>query len=145
LIIVNISLDIFFRYVLVAPLSWSSQLAKYLMIWFAFLGSGLAFRKAAHVSADVLVRQLDDRWKRRLAVVSYLGVMIFLILVAIYGFIFAYSLKKDFDPLLGIGMIYPFLAVPVGSLFMLVQVAWIFMKTVRNETFMSPSLDKINF
>ena len=132
-IIVNISADIFFRYVLVDPLNWSSQLAKYLMVWFAFLGSSLAFRESAHINTDILLRQMSRRWCRYFSLVSCLGIMIFLIVVFTLGFSFAYGLRNDVDPLLGLKMIYPFLAIPIGSIFMFVQVAWLMMEIVRDR------------
>jgi TRAP-type C4-dicarboxylate transport system permease small subunit len=51
--------------------------------------------------------------------------MVFLVIAITWGFKFAYGLRKDVDPLLGVQMIYPFLSVPIGSLCMLIQVSWI--------------------
>jgi len=34
---------VFFRYVLEAPLPWSEELARYLMVWGASLGASVAF------------------------------------------------------------------------------------------------------
>ena len=132
-IIVNISADIFYRYVLVNPLNWSNQLAKYLMVWFAFLGSSLAVREGAHISTDVLLRRLSEVWRKYLLIISCFGVTIFLIVVIFWGFYFAYGLRQDIDPLLGIKIIYPFLAVPIGSIFMLIQVMWVLIEAVRNK------------
>ena len=132
-IIINISADIFFRYVLVKPLSWSSQLAKYLMVWFAFLGSSLAFRSAAHLNIDLLIKNLSLRWRKILFSVSYLGITFFLCVVIILGFQFSYGLRFDIDPLVGIKMIYPFLGVPVGSIFMLIQLTGVLSKILREK------------
>ncbi|MDA8226350.1 MAG: TRAP transporter small permease subunit, partial [Desulfitobacterium hafniense] len=37
--------QVIFRYVLEAPLPWSEEVARYLMVWGTFLGAGLGVRK----------------------------------------------------------------------------------------------------
>jgi len=132
-IIVDISADVFFRYVLLAPLGWASQVAKYLMVWFAFLGSSLALGKGAHVHIDLVVKNLSLRWKKSLFCASYLGIAFFLSTVIIFGSKFAYGIRFDKDPLVGIPTIYPFLAIPVGSSFMLIQLLWVLVTIVKQK------------
>lgn len=42
------------RYLLGHSLTWVEELTRYMMIWLAYLGAGLAWRAGAHVAVDLL-------------------------------------------------------------------------------------------
>ena len=49
---------VFFRYILRAPLPWSEELARYLMIWGVCCGVPIAFRQGSHIAVTILVDKL---------------------------------------------------------------------------------------
>ncbi len=54
------------RFVINIPLSWTEELAKYLMIYIVFLGSGLAMRHNQHIAIDFLWEIVNAKNKQRL-------------------------------------------------------------------------------
>ena len=54
---VVILLGVAFRYVLEAPLPWSEELAKLLMLWIVFLGASAGIHRGEHVTIDFLLQR----------------------------------------------------------------------------------------
>lgn len=114
---------VFFRYVLGSSISWSEELGRYLMIWLGFLGASLALQQGLHVGVELLVQWVPPRvatWLRGLARGAVAG---FLLVVIGYGIFLVSNLWDQQSPVAGIRMTWPYLAIPVGSLLMLIQLA----------------------
>ena len=62
-----ISYQVFARYVLNNPPSWSEELARFLVVWITMLGSAVLVNKEGHISVDFLVNRLPSRAKRLLS------------------------------------------------------------------------------
>jgi TRAP-type C4-dicarboxylate transport system permease small subunit len=60
-ILLCVLLQVFFRYVLNDPLTWSEELARYLFIWCAFLGWIVASRKRSHLAMTFVVDKMPPR------------------------------------------------------------------------------------
>ena len=59
------------RYVFLHSYTWVEELSRYLMIWAAFLGAGVALRVGGHIAVDSLQEALPAagaRWLRALIV-----------------------------------------------------------------------------
>jgi TRAP-type C4-dicarboxylate transport system permease small subunit len=57
-ILAVLGLQVFTRYVLGNPLSWTEEVARHLFIWMVFFGASAAIRDGTHVSIDLLVSRL---------------------------------------------------------------------------------------
>jgi TRAP-type C4-dicarboxylate transport system permease small subunit len=113
--------SVVFRYVLVSPLTWSEEVGRYLMIWVGFLAASIAVQQGMHVGIDFLVQSVRPAaavWLRRLAR-TLTGV--FLLIVTVYGFLLVLNLWDQWSPVLQFRMTWPYLAIPVGSLLMLLE------------------------
>ena len=49
-----ILLQVFFRYVLNQPLSWTEEVSRFMMVWLTFLIAPIAYRQGWNVSIDIL-------------------------------------------------------------------------------------------
>lgn len=122
-IVTTISVSVFTRFVIFYPLNFADALAKYLMMWMAFLGSGLAIKEGEHIVVDMFVNKLGGRAKKMLLIAINIVVSIFLMIVIYYGFLYALSGRDSHDPFVfGISMLIPYLSVPVGACYMLIQI-----------------------
>lgn len=123
---ITIWMSVFTRYVVESPLPWAEQVAKYLMIWAAMVGSSLAFRKGAHVSVDMLVMALPPRGAQ---VFHWIGVVLtggFLLMCIVYGLQFCWAVRGHRDPVVGeLSMAVPYLAIPIGAAISLIQLTYI--------------------
>lgn len=122
LIVLMISASVFSRFVIFSPLNFADPLSKYLMQWMAFLGVGLAIRSGEHVLVDMLRLALTLKWCRLLLILLNL-LMSLLFMVLVYnGLLNAWSARNSSDPFVfGVSMMIPYLSVPVGALYALVQ------------------------
>ena len=121
LLVVVVVMSVVFRYVLLSPLTWSEEVGRYVMIWLGFLAASIAVRDGLHVGVDFVVQWSPPAlavWLRRLARAALAG---FLLIVTGYGFVLVGDLWEQWSPVLNVRMTWPYLAIPVGSLLMLVQ------------------------
>ena len=121
ILVVVVVASVFFRYVLLAPLAWSEEVGRYLMIWVGFLAASIAIQQGMHVGIDFLVQWVHPtvaRWLRRL---SRALTALFLLVVTVYGFLHVIGLWDQWSPVLQFRMTWPYLAIPVGCLLMLVE------------------------
>lgn len=56
--------QVFFRYALAQPLSWSTEVATGLLAYVAFVGFAIGVRDNAHVALNLFERRLGDRGRR---------------------------------------------------------------------------------
>ena len=121
-IVGTVSVSVFTRFVIFFPLNFADALAKYLMMWMAFLGLGLALRAGEHITVDFLANRLRGKARSKLLLLATLLISVFLVLVAYYGFLNAWNGRDVHDPLVfGISMMVPYLSVPAGACYGLVQ------------------------
>lgn len=62
-------LQIFTRYVLNAPLGWTTEMCLIAYLWFVFWGGGFMVRESDQVRFDLLYRAVSPRVRRVLALV----------------------------------------------------------------------------
>ncbi|WLD94539.1 TRAP transporter small permease [Alkalihalobacillus sp. AL-G] len=72
-------LQVFFRFVLVAPLTWTEEASRLLNMWSVFIAAALAISQAGHLRVDLIDRFLSKRGKRILdgivALISILSIV----------------------------------------------------------------------
>jgi TRAP-type C4-dicarboxylate transport system permease small subunit len=120
-LVVIVVASVLFRYILLSPLTWSEEVGRYVMIWLGFLAASIAVRQGLHVGVDAVVqwvRPATAVWLRRLARAATIG---FLLIVTGYGFALVPGLWEQWSPVMDIRMTWPYLAIPVGGLLMLIQ------------------------
>lgn len=120
-LVVVVVASVIFRYILNAPLSWSEEVSRYVMIWLGFLGASLALREGLHANVDFVVAHSPAWIARWLNRVARIGTAAFILIVMVYGFYLVPNLWDQWSPVLEIRMTWPYMAIPVGSLLMLVQ------------------------
>ena len=125
-LVVAIWISVFTRYVMNDPVAWGEQVAKYLMIWAAFLGASLGIRDGSHIAVNVLVDLLPRTMQRIFTTIVLVLTTAFLGACAYYGTRFAIKVSSHTDPLVGeMSMAWPYAAIPVGCVLMLVQLYFV--------------------
>ncbi|MCL1874692.1 MAG: TRAP transporter small permease [Synergistaceae bacterium] len=126
-----IIVQVFCRYVLKESLSWSEELARYLMVWVTFVGASIGVKRGAHVGVEMLVANLP---KNVQVIVKYLGLIISIIFcvvvfVASIGLIQRLIMNNQISPAMRIPMWWAYAAVPAGAFLMTVRFIQILLKT----------------
>lgn len=113
--------QVFFRFVIVHSLPWSEEFSRYALVWASFLGASVALKRGLHIGVEAFVGRLAPERRRQ---VYYLGVvlmMIFLLFVIVKGAQLASFNMRQSSPAMRIPMGFPYLAIPVGSILMLLH------------------------
>jgi TRAP-type C4-dicarboxylate transport system permease small subunit len=118
---VIIILQVFLRYLFLFSLSWSEEVARYLMIWASFLGASLAVKYGLHIGVEFVVNRIAAGPKRAVTLAAKLSMLFFLVLFTIGGVQVAWALRDQDSPALLFSMFYAYLSAPVGGVFMMIQ------------------------
>jgi len=117
-------LDVLFgvanRYVFKFSISWTEQLARFLLIWISMLGAAIAVRLGAHIGVMFVVARFK-RWRPWIMVINSILVIGFLCTVGAYGIKLSISQSKQYSPVLQVSMLWPFLSIPTGCFFMIIH------------------------
>ena len=85
LLVVDVLWQVFSRFILQDPSSFTEELARFLLIWVGLLGAAYAAGKRMHLAVDLLPSQLEGRSKSYLDIFIYFIVIVFAVAVMIYG------------------------------------------------------------
>jgi len=118
---VIIIVQVFLRYLFSFSLSCSEEVARYLMIWVAFLGASLALKKGLHIGVELVISRIGQKLKKWILLVSQASLLIFLLYLTVGGGKLAWALRDQSSPALLFSMSWAYLSAPVGGLFMVIQ------------------------
>lgn len=100
---------------------WSEELSKYLLIWCTFLGSAMCIRKGSLVGLEFLKNSLPQKQQKLLQTFLNLIVCLLLIFLIVVGFWAVKRVCFQITPVLKQSMGLMYAAIPVGSVFMLIN------------------------
>jgi TRAP-type transport system small permease protein len=103
------------RYVFGFSLNWAEETSRYLMIWVAYLGAGLAMREGRHVAIEYLQGLLPERLAPYARAVVALLILAFLVTLAVLGVQIAQFAWRQRTPVLGLPQGAVYLAIPIGA------------------------------
>ena len=108
-------LNVVTRYGFRFSVTWAEELARFLMIWVAYIGAGLALRNGNHVAFEYVQTLLPPRltvWLRALVAV---GILVFLGFLTYYGWEFSQLTMRQRSAVLGVQRGIVGLAIPIGA------------------------------
>jgi TRAP-type transport system small permease protein len=120
--VVVILAQIFYRYALEQPLSWSNEVATDLLVYVAFIGFAIGVRDNAHVALHLFENRLGLKARRGLRIGELLVLGTVLACVGLGGAIYL-SEQSDVVSPVGIPLWTAFLPLPFGSALGLVHIA----------------------
>lgn len=117
--VISVLLTIISRYIIKISIPWTEELARYLMIWIAFLAGSLGLKRGVHVGIVFLVRKTSPRIKRYIGIISKLSMMFFFIVVTLEGYNLARFVSRQLSPALRISMAWVYSSLPISGVFFL--------------------------
>lgn len=115
----TIVLQVFYRFVLGNPLSWSEELARYVFVWITFLGAAVAYRHGGHIVVETLVVLLPRRLQRALAWLVDALMVVALIVLLVQGMGIVQVNSNVEATMLQIPMSWVYASVPTSAALML--------------------------
>ena len=118
-ITVIVALGVFFRFVLNNSLPWTEEVAKFVMVWLAFIGAPVVLKEGGHIAIDFIPARLPARLGHALLMLIQIVVMVVLAVLVYQGWALAWNALPQVAATVEVSLFYIFLAVPIGSVLML--------------------------
>jgi TRAP-type C4-dicarboxylate transport system permease small subunit len=116
-----VNLAVFFRYVLAAPLTWTTEISSYLLVYTVLFGASIALRHNQFVKVEAVANLLPSRLRTALAVGSQFLIVVFLVLCIQSPSLLIQKavITKTISPAIGIPMSHLYRLFRLGFAFML--------------------------
>ena len=143
--VINVLWQVFTRFILRNPSSFTEELARYLLIWLGLLGASYVAGQRLHLAIDLLPTRLTG--KRKILLSLFINGMIFLFafFVMVIGGLRLVDMSfalHQISAALQIRIGYVYLAVPLSGLFMMFYAATFLWEDVQNLLHGAPSGEK---
>ncbi|MFC2166845.1 TRAP transporter small permease [Acidobacteriota bacterium] len=120
--VLNVLWQVFTRFVLKNPSSFTEELARYLLIWIGLLGASYVAGRKMHLAIDVVVNRLSGRIKRLTEYLIEVLIFIFALSVMVFGGIRLVSITlalNQISAVLRIKLGYVYLVLPLSGLILM--------------------------
>ncbi|WP_308991112.1 TRAP transporter small permease [Mariniflexile litorale] len=117
--VINVLWQVFTRFVVGTPSSFTDELARYLMIWIGILGAAYVSGRNMHVAIDVIPRKVSPENQKKLMSVVYVIIILFsLTALVIGGFRLVYIsyLLGQSSPALQIPLAFVYMVIPISGI-----------------------------
>jgi TRAP-type C4-dicarboxylate transport system permease small subunit len=129
LMVIVVLMGVFSRYIFNNPLLWTEELARYLMIWMAFI----AIITACKTNDNIALLSIRDLLPKKIQVIiKYFNrflIIFFLYIIAVYGYSGALRGMKQVSASLNVPLGIFFMIVPISAILVIVQI--IFMMIIE--------------
>lgn len=119
---VIVPIEVFLRYLFGSSLYITEEFTRYLMVWVVFLASSLALREDSHINIGVLVNRFRGRIRSWLSLIAQILLIFFLVFLMIEGINVLQFQMDQIIPSLGVPIFWFYLAIPVGSFLMIINI-----------------------
>jgi TRAP-type C4-dicarboxylate transport system permease small subunit len=130
-VLLLVLVQIFCRYILNSPLTWSEELARYLFVWVVFLGASTAIKSRSHTRFSLLLQRLPERGQRILVIVGNMSLLPFLAILIYQGSHLAVRGLEVRTPGLGIPFFFVAVSLPACAALMLLRGLWVLAQDLR--------------
>ena len=117
--VATLALQVFYRFVVQDPLSWTEELARYAFVWVTFLGAAVAYRHGSHVAIETIVLLLPHRAQVALAWVVDALMVVALAVLLVQGLGIVEATANVRATMLQVPMSWIYASVPVSAVIML--------------------------
>ena len=118
-LVVDVFLGVFSRYVMRATFQWYDEVARLSFVWMIFLGAAVAVRRGAHFRLHLLVDRLAPPVRRRVDLIVTLIVVAFAAVLVAGGIAILPVARRQVTDALEISMVWFYAALPVGGALMI--------------------------
>ncbi|WP_367717577.1 TRAP transporter small permease [Nitratireductor sp. GISD-1A_MAKvit] len=131
IVFANVSL----RYLTNFSITWSEEVARYLMIWMTFLGAGLALRTGGHVAVGNFQEMLGQNGQRTVRILILLLLLAFFSIMIWMGMNYMDRARFQLTPATRISFSYIYAAMPIGFGLLIVHLLLIARSFVLDNRF----------
>jgi TRAP-type C4-dicarboxylate transport system permease small subunit len=118
-IVIDVTWQVFTRFILQDPSAFTEELAGFLLIWIGLLGASYAVYTKAHLGIDILARKLEIKARRTLDVIIYAIVLLFSLFILVIGgwrLVDITFTLNQISPAMGLPMGYVYIVLPLTGI-----------------------------
>lgn len=136
LLVLTVSLQVFMRYIVGSPVTFTEELSRYLLIWVGMFAASYAYRQRMHLALDLLILKVNGSQKVALNVLIHSLILLFSLAVLVYGggqlVYLSFELGQSSASLgISIGIVY--LALPLSGVAICLYAIDFIMKELSGE------------
>jgi TRAP-type C4-dicarboxylate transport system permease small subunit len=128
---VVVFVEVIFRYIIHLPLFWTEEFARYCLVWSSLLGAGVALKRGEHIAVTFLADMFPKRMRIEASLTVHIFIVSFLGVIFWGGICLVILTRHQLSPAMRIPMSWPYMAVPLGSLIMLIHEITFLFKRLR--------------
>ncbi|MBT9187099.1 TRAP transporter small permease [Zobellia russellii] len=118
IMVLNVLWQVFSRFLLGSPSSFTDELARYLMIWIGILGAAYVSGKNLHVAIDVLPKRFSLATQKKLQLVVHWLVILFSLGALVIGgsrLVYITHVLDQHSPALQVPLSLVYLVIPISG------------------------------
>jgi TRAP-type C4-dicarboxylate transport system permease small subunit len=105
-------------------LSWNEELMRWILVGIAYIGGSVALKEQSHIGVVYFVSKMPKSWKKTAIIIGYAAIILFLLIVVIYGWQAAFRARRQLGAIVRISTMYTKFNIPIGAAFMLVHMIY---------------------
>lgn len=121
-LIVIIGISVFYRYIIEAALSWPGEVAGIVFVWYTLLGIVLLSGSESHIAFDFIGKSAPRFVARSIKLLSQFIVLIYGIIMAVYGWKYLVLFPHETSPAAGINLTWLKIAIPATGVLLVFYV-----------------------
>lgn len=117
--VLNVLWQVFTRFIVGVPSSFTDELARYLMIWIGVLGAAYVSGRNMHVAIDVLPTRASTRNQKKIKKLVYVIIIIFSIAALVAGgvrLVYISYLLGQSSAALQIPLAFVYMVIPISGI-----------------------------
>ncbi len=119
IMVINVLWQVFSRYFLGAPSSFTDELARYLMIWIGILGAAYVSGRNKHVALDVIPSRLSAKTQKKLRLIVRILIILFCLFALVIGgsrLVYVTFVLDQYSPALQVPLAVVYMIIPISGL-----------------------------
>jgi C4-dicarboxylate transporter DctQ subunit len=124
-----------FRYFELGSLTWAEEVSRYLMIWLAFAGISLGFKRNAHLGLSFIVDRFSGISQKILYFIRAALIILFGVIVSYYTFLLINTQIKNpqTSPAMGIPIWWVYSSVLFGSTMIIIRTLQMAFEEIKSK------------
>lgn len=116
--VINVLWQVFTRFIVGTPSSFTDELARYLMIWLSILGAAYVSGRNMHVAIDVLPLRFSLTIQKTLKLIVYSLIIVFAFFAMVIGglrLVYITYILDQYSPALQMPLAVVYFAIPLSG------------------------------
>ncbi|MDD0840896.1 TRAP transporter small permease [Curvibacter sp. HBC61] len=123
------------RYLTNASIEWAEEVARHMMIWLTFIGSGMVMRYGGHIAVENLQDAFPRPISQGIRVVVAILLMGFFIMMTWTGYLYTQRAMFQLTAATQIPFGYIYAAIPTGGLLLCIHFALVLRSYITDRKF----------